>query len=146
MSAKVMPGGTWNGTLGLPGERRLHELGPDGQRRPAAAEAQRLVVVEAHPDDGQQLRREADEPGVAQVVGGAGLAGGVVDEAQPARAAAPVPSLSTLRIMLVTRKADCGLATGFELRRLRRHRRCRRPGCGAIARSGRTRPPLVNSV
>ena len=40
------------------------------------------------PDDGQQLRREADEPGVAQVVGRAGLAGGVEREAGGARAGA----------------------------------------------------------
>ena len=45
-----------------------------------------LVVVEADPDDGQQLGREADEPRVAQVVGGAGLAGGVEREAGGARA------------------------------------------------------------
>ena len=59
---------------------------PDRQRRLRAAEAERLVVVEADPDDRQQLRREADEPGVAQVVGRAGLAGGVEREALlPAR-------------------------------------------------------------
>src|SRR5688500_18175500 len=29
----------------LAGDRRLHELGPDRHRRPAAAQAQRLVVV-----------------------------------------------------------------------------------------------------
>ena len=40
------------------------------------------VVVEADPDDGEQLGREADEPGVAQIVGRAALAGGVEREAR----------------------------------------------------------------
>ena len=38
---------------------------------------ERLVVVEPDPDHRQQLRREADEPGVAQIVGRARLAGGI---------------------------------------------------------------------
>ena len=52
-------------------ERRLHEVDPDRQRGPRAGEADGGVVVEAHPDDAQQVRRVAREPGVAQVVGGA---------------------------------------------------------------------------
>ena len=63
---------------------------------------ERLVVVEPDPDDRQQLRREADKPGVAQIVGGPGLACGVQLEAG-IRAAEPVPSLITLCNMLVTR-------------------------------------------
>src|SRR6267143_2626289 len=72
--------------VGVAGERRLHELRPDRQRRLRAAEADRLVVVEADPDHGEQLRREADEPGVAEIVGRAGLAGRVEREAGAARA------------------------------------------------------------
>src|SRR5262249_46289762 len=53
---------------GVAGQGALHELRPDRQRRLRAAEADRLVVVEADPHDRQQLRREADEPGVAQIV------------------------------------------------------------------------------
>ena len=81
----VTPGGTGNGTLARPGRGALHEGRPDRQRRLRAAQPEHLVVVEPDPDDGQQLRREADEPGVAQVVGGAGLAGGVEREAGGAR-------------------------------------------------------------
>src|SRR5215831_1892520 len=59
------------------GERSRHELGPDRQCGLGAGEAERLVVVESYPDHREQLRREADEPCVALIVGGAGLAGGV---------------------------------------------------------------------
>ena len=44
-----------------------------------------------HPDDGEQLGREADEPGVAQIVGRAALAGGVEGEAVGPRARARCP-------------------------------------------------------
>ena len=110
ISTNVIPSGTLNALLALPGQRPSHETGPDWQRRLRSAEAERLVVVEPDPDDRQQLRREADEPGVAQVVGGSRLASGI--EREPAaRAPAPVPSLNTLRIMLVTRKVVSGRAT-----------------------------------
>src|SRR5580704_13007664 len=36
---------------GRAGERANHELGPDGQRGLSAREPERLVLVEAHPDD-----------------------------------------------------------------------------------------------
>ena len=39
----------------MAGERGLHEVGPDRQRRRRAAQAERLIVVEADPDDRQQL-------------------------------------------------------------------------------------------
>ena len=86
MSTQMMPGGSAKGRFGWPASARHHERRPDGQRRLRAAQAERLVVVEAHPDHGQQLRREADEPRVAQVVGGARLASGVEREAAGARA------------------------------------------------------------
>ena len=88
MSTKAMPSGASNGTLARPASARFMNCGPDRQRRLRAAQADRLVVVEADPDDRQQLRREADEPGVAQVVGRAGLAGGVEREPGRARAGA----------------------------------------------------------
>src|SRR6202140_161204 len=58
------------------GQRTHHELRPDGQRRLRAAQADRLVVVESDPHDGQQLRREPHEPRVAQIVGRTCLARG----------------------------------------------------------------------
>src|SRR4051794_7814104 len=71
---------------GMPGERRAHELGPDWQRGARAAQADGLVVVEPDPHHREQLRREADEPGVAKVVGRAGLAGRIEGEPHAARA------------------------------------------------------------
>src|SRR5437762_11664401 len=56
---------------------RLHELRPDGERGLGPAEADRLIVVEAHPHDREELRSEAGEPGVSQIVGGSRIAGGV---------------------------------------------------------------------
>ena len=83
-----MPSGRFERHVRMAGQRAHHERRPDRQRRLRAAQAERLVVVEADPDDRQQLRREADEPGVAQIVGRAGLAGGVEREAGGARAGA----------------------------------------------------------
>src|SRR5215204_1044802 len=61
-----------------PASQRLgHEGDPDWQRRLGAAQAERLIVVHPYPYDRQQFRREAHEPGVAQIVGRAGLASGV---------------------------------------------------------------------
>ena len=62
---------------------RRVKRGPDRKRGLRAAQPDRLIVVEADPDHGQQFRREADEPRVALVVGRAGLAGGVEREAAP---------------------------------------------------------------
>src|SRR5689334_17248148 len=69
------------GLAGVAGEGAAHELRPDRQRRLGAGKADWLVVVETDPGDGQQLGREADEPGIAQIVGRAGLAGGIEREA-----------------------------------------------------------------
>src|SRR3954471_21209210 len=69
------PVGHVEGLAGVAGEGPGHELRPDRKRRLRAAQAEHLVVVEADPDHRQQLRREADEPGIAEIVGGAGLAG-----------------------------------------------------------------------
>ena len=105
----VMPSGASNSSLLPTGERRLHELRPDGQRRLRTAEPDRLVVVEAHPDHGEQFRREAGEPRVPEIVRRPGLAGRIEREAGAACAAA-VPSFRTLRIMLVTRNVVSGRA------------------------------------
>ena len=53
MSTNVMSSGTANGGRAA-GQRALHERRPDRQRRLRAAEAERLVVVEADPHHGQQ--------------------------------------------------------------------------------------------
>src|SRR5262249_44677042 len=39
----------------MAGKRADHEGRPDGKRRLRSAEPERLVVVEAHPDDGEEL-------------------------------------------------------------------------------------------
>src|SRR5205814_1252731 len=70
--------GTTDAPAPPPGhERLLHELGPDGSGGVAAGLVgpERALGVEADPDPGEQVRREADEPGVVGVVGGAGLPG-----------------------------------------------------------------------
>ena len=72
----TIPGGCAKSFVGTAGHRLGHEVGPDGRRRLAArlAAPELLHVVEADPDRGQQVGREADEPGVALVVRRAGLA------------------------------------------------------------------------
>jgi len=57
------------------GDSGFHEAGPNWQRRLGAREPQRLVVVVSDPDDGEEIRRESYEPGIALIVRGAGLAG-----------------------------------------------------------------------
>ncbi len=53
----------------------LHVLAPDLGRQPAAGDAlHRAVVVIAEPDRGDEPCRVADEPGVAEILRGAGLA------------------------------------------------------------------------
>src|SRR5207253_11508669 len=64
-------------------DRLLHEVYPDRKRRTRAAHAVRVPAVETHPHQRQQSRRVADEPRVAAVVGGAGLARD--DLGEPAR-------------------------------------------------------------
>src|SRR5437660_12092675 len=64
-------------------DRLLHEVYPDRKRRTRATHAVRVPAVETHPHQRQQSRRVADEPRVAAVVGGAGLARD--DLGEPAR-------------------------------------------------------------
>src|SRR5262249_8881226 len=56
--------------------RRLHELRPDGDRHVGCEPVRqnRLRLIEADPDSGGERWREADEPGVVEVVGRPGLA------------------------------------------------------------------------
>src|SRR5690606_30531004 len=60
---------------GLVFERRRHEVAEDRRRRAGTlldlAEGPRLI--EPDPHAGYEIRREADEPGIEAVVGGAGL-------------------------------------------------------------------------
>ncbi len=72
--------------FGLTSERLDHERCPDGQGRLRSAETERLILVEAHPDHGQQIVCEACKPRVPKIVGGACLAGRVRREAQSTRA------------------------------------------------------------
>ena len=53
----------------------LQGVHPDLQGTGGAAQAGRLVVVAPHPGHRQVVAGEAGEPAVAQIVGGAGLAG-----------------------------------------------------------------------
>src|SRR5579871_321536 len=61
----------------LDGRRLLHELLPDRRRQRAAGDAlHRRVVVVADPDADDDRVIKADEPGIAIILRGAGLAGG----------------------------------------------------------------------
>ena len=54
-----------------------HEAGPDFNRQAAAGRLPgRRIVVIAEPDAGDEIGGVADEPGVAEILAGAGLAGG----------------------------------------------------------------------
>ena len=78
----VTPSGAGKATAGRPFSAVLHERRPDGGGGVAArvARAQPAGRVVAHPHAGDEVGREADEPRIAIVVGGAGLAGdGTVD-------------------------------------------------------------------
>src|SRR4051812_15387275 len=56
--------------------RRAHEAGPDFDREAAAGRlARRRVVVIAEPDTGDEMAGVADEPGIAEILTGSGLAG-----------------------------------------------------------------------
>ncbi|VTR66750.1 hypothetical protein DESC_500134 [Desulfosarcina cetonica] len=60
----------------------FHELCPDGSRAPPAGDADAALIVhalplvKAHPDRGTDGGGEAGEPGVTEIVGRSGLAGG----------------------------------------------------------------------
>ena len=94
--------------------RMSHDLLPGHRRQRAAGHAVgRLIVVVAEPDAGDVVAGEADEPGVAIGVGGAGLAGDR-DARQAWRAGrclAPPPSSASSLMSCAT----CGLitCTGF---------------------------------
>src|SRR6202030_2138182 len=51
--------------------------------------AERLIVVEADIDGDHDLRRKADEPGAAEIIGGAGLAADRPAEDRSGRAGPP---------------------------------------------------------
>src|SRR4029077_10811298 len=74
--------------LGHPLERLAHELDPDRQRgaRALLRLPERSLLIEADPHGGHEIAREAVEPGVPGLVGGAGLAG---DVTAPERERAP---------------------------------------------------------
>ncbi len=74
-----------NGQVGLGGQ---HEPPPDvGGQISAGHTVHRPIVVVAHPDAAHQLGGEADEPGVAPGLAGAGLArGGTAQRRTPAGA------------------------------------------------------------
>src|SRR5207249_2557741 len=59
---------------GLRSERG-HHLAPDGHGGARPGQARRAVVVVADPHDAQPVSRESGKPGVALLVGGAGLSG-----------------------------------------------------------------------
>src|ERR1700743_1083645 len=75
----LMPAGILNGVAGLSASPSFRESRAIGAARwppvcrIASSERTRLVV--AHVDADHEVRREADEPGVLGLVGGAGLAG-----------------------------------------------------------------------
>ena len=60
----------------LAGDGGLHDVHPDGQRGAGAGLffAERLAAVVADPDAAGDRRREAEEPCIGEVAGGAGLA------------------------------------------------------------------------
>ena len=69
----------------------FHELRPYGQGRPRPGEPQLRLAVEAHPHQGQEVRRVPREPGVPGVVGGARLACRGAREPPQARAPRGAP-------------------------------------------------------
>ena len=81
------PAGTWNSRGRQLPCRPLHEVGPDRQRdaRAVRVAADRRRLIEAHPDADDDRRRKPDEPGVAIVVGRAGLAADRSADAERAR-------------------------------------------------------------
>ena len=68
--------------------RRFHESSPRRQRSLRAGEPEHFFLIETGPHHGQQIRREAREPRVLGIVGGAGLACRRTREAHRARARA----------------------------------------------------------
>jgi hypothetical protein len=78
--------------------RCLHEAAPHFHGKAAAGcLLRRRIVVIAEPDAGDQLGGVADEPGVAEILAGAGLAGRLQPGISALRA---VPEISVSRIML----------------------------------------------
>ena len=67
-----------------------------------------MRLIEADPHAGDQLRREADEPRVVEIVGRAGLAGRRQREPKLPRPAA-VPALMTSASIFVIRNAVVSL-------------------------------------
>src|SRR5690606_32980222 len=57
-------------------QRLFHEAMPDDRRQAAAGQllGWRAIVI-AEPDAGDELRRVTDEPGIPEILAGAGLAG-----------------------------------------------------------------------
>ena len=144
ISTKVIPSRRLELRAGRPATASFMNSVQIGSAACEPVSADRRVVVEAHPDDGQQLRREADEPGVAQIVGGAALAGGIGREAHRARGGAGA---------LVDDAAHHvgDEERGIGTRDLRVFRRCRSQlalaGLDVFSPlSGRTNPPLVKRV
>ena len=77
--------------------RGLHEAAPDLDRHAAAGQLLgRRIVVIAEPHAGDQMAGVADEPGVAEILAGAGLAGGREAAAASALRAVPVVSVSCI--------------------------------------------------
>ena len=121
----------------------LHEVGPDRHRRPRRAQPGARAVVEADPHAREQLGRVADEPRVAKVVGGAGLAGEVA--VKPSARESTLPCRARLRPRA---------ARGHEVRLRAADRRRSGGGDGHGAPSASTRrvrrsaskrrPPLAN--
>ena len=65
----VMPSGALNVTLARPASARVMNAVQIGSAACVPLRPTRLVVVQADPDHRQQLGREADEPGIAEIVG-----------------------------------------------------------------------------
>src|SRR5438093_9202970 len=59
---------------GVGSERLLHEVCPDGEGGLGSTETVGLPVIEADPDNGEEARGVADEPGITPVVARARLA------------------------------------------------------------------------
>ena len=82
--------------------RRLHEAGPDFDRQAAAGRLfGRRVVVIAEPDAGDEIGGVADEPGVAEILAGAGLAGGRSSPESRPCCAVPESSVSCIMVFII---------------------------------------------
>ena len=90
------PLGSGKGCGGLPARAvAMKSCQMRAGQRAAGHLVHRLVVVIADPDAGDQLGGEADEPGIAEILAGAGLAGdGPIDDCRLAGAAMRPPASS----------------------------------------------------